>query len=188
MKCLGRISLWWRGNYSKCNSSHRTFAPRSGTWQIIVWTVPTGAITVSDGGKEGGGQMCEMIKSLWSEGSHGSVIRDRKTERQPKESSDRYWRWETKRRWMVRKQNNMVVATVGFSFHTGHDRSLKSWVGFTLPSTSSSSLCRLCRADFLFCCHKYDCIHQRSGEEYCRRAEVGFGWFCLCNHSVLLNY
>lgn len=50
-------SRWWRGNYSKCNSSHRTFAPRSGTWQIIVWTVPTGPITVNDGGKEGGGHV-----------------------------------------------------------------------------------------------------------------------------------
>lgn len=102
--------------------------------------------------RKGRRRTCEMMKSLWSEGNHGSVIRDRKTERQPEESSERYWRRETKRRWMVRKQNNMVVATVGFCFHRGHDRSLKSWVGFILPS----SLCRLCRADFLLCCHKYD--------------------------------
>lgn len=107
--------------------------------------------------RKGRRRTCEMMKSLWSEGNHGSVIRDRKTERQPEESSERYWRRETtKRRWMVRKQNNMVVATVGFCFHRGHDRSLKSWVGFTLPSSPSSSLCRLCRADFLLCCHKYD--------------------------------
>lgn len=71
---------------------------------------------------------------------------DRKTAR------GKFWKM-LKRRWMVRKQNNMVV---GFCFHRGHDRSLKSWVGFILPSTPSSSLCRLCRADFLLCCHKYD--------------------------------
>lgn len=106
--------------------------------------------------RKGRRRTCEMMKSLWSEGNHGSVIRDRKTERQPEESSERCWRRETKRRWMVRKQNNMVVATVGFCFHRGHDRSLKSWVGFILPSSPSSSLCRLCRADFLLCCHKYD--------------------------------
>lgn len=106
--------------------------------------------------RKGRRRTCEMMKSLWSEGNHGSVIRDRKTERQPEESSERYWRRETKRRWMVRKQNNMVVATVGFCFHRGHDRSLKSWVGFILTSSPSSSLCRLCRADFLLCCHKYD--------------------------------
>lgn len=103
--------------------------------------------------RKGRRRTCEMMKSLWSEGNHGSVIRDRKTERQPEESSERCWRRETKRRWMVRKQNNMVV---GFCFHRGHDRSLKSWVGFTLTSSPSSSLCRLCRADFLLCCHKYD--------------------------------
>lgn len=107
--------------------------------------------------RKGRRRTSEKMKSLWSEGNHGSVIRDRKTERQPEESSERYWRREmTKRRWMVRKQNNMVVATVGFCFHRGHDRSLKSWVGFTLTSSPSSSLCRLCRADFLLCCHKYD--------------------------------
>lgn len=127
--------------------------------------------------RKGRRRTSEKIKSLWSEGNHGSVIRDRKTERQPEVSSERCWRRETKRRWMVRKQNNMVVATVGFCFHRGHDRSLKSWVGFILTSSPSSSLCRLCRTS------SFAAINM-TREEYCRLAEVGFGWFRLCTHSV----
>lgn len=142
--------------------------------------------------RKGRRRTSEKMKSLWSEGNHGSVIRDRKTERQPEESSERYWRRETKRRWMVRKQNNMVVATVGFCFHRGHDRSLKSWVGFTLTSSPSSSLCRLCRADFLLCCHKYDRrgILQASWSRFLGDfvpALIQYYWIITSNHVMEMH-